>query len=61
MYDKPFMIIQSVFFQRYDSNCGKMHYLAMLKNSFKKFLDLDLSADDFQNLISSSCPKIHHW
>jgi len=27
------------FFQRYEPNCGKMPYLATLKNPSKKFLD----------------------
>jgi len=32
----------------------KMPYLAMLEESFKKFLDLDPEVDDFQNSTSSS-------
>jgi len=31
-----------------------MHYLAMLNNSFKKFLAPDPEADDFRNLINFS-------
>ena len=50
--------ISDHFFQRYESNCGKMSYFVMLKNPFKKFLDPDPEADDFQNLISSSLPTV---
>jgi len=35
------------FFQRYAPNCGKMPYFANFEESFKKFLDPDLQADDF--------------
>jgi len=34
-----------------------MPYVTMLKNSFKKFLDLDPDTDDFQNVINSSLYK----
>jgi len=42
--------------RRYKPNCGKMPYLAMLKNLSKIFLDpgADPEADNFENLISSS-------
>jgi len=34
-----------------------MPYLAILKNSYKKVLDLNPKTDDFQNLISSVLSK----
>ena len=40
--------------QWYKPNCGKMSYLAMLKNPTKKFLDPGLQSDDFQNSMSFS-------
>jgi len=40
--------------RRYKPNCGKMPYLALLKNPSKKFLALDPEADDFQNAIAST-------
>jgi len=39
--------------RRYEPNCGKMPYLAMLKNPSKKFLDPNPEADDFQTLVNS--------
>jgi len=41
-------------FQRYEPNCGKILYLAVLK-ILKKSLDPNSEADDFQNLTSISC------
>jgi len=37
-------------FHRYEPNCGKMPCLAVLKPTFKKFLDPDADANDLQNL-----------
>jgi len=45
------------FIQRYEPECGKMPYLAMLKNPSKNFLEVDPEADDIPNLISSSWSK----
>jgi len=41
-------------FQRYEPNCAKMIYVIILKNPFKKFLDLYPDAEDLLNLTSSS-------
>jgi len=48
-----FMEILQVF-QRCEPNSEKMPYLAKFVESMKKFLDLDLDADEVENLISSS-------
>jgi len=41
------------FFQRYEASCGQMSYLRMVKNLSGNSC-LQIHADDFQNLISSS-------
>jgi len=46
------MKIPSIFFQRYEPNCGKMPYLAML-NILQRFPD----ADDFQYSLGTFLPR----
>ena len=48
--------------QRYEPHCGKMPYLALLKNPLKIPGSADPEADDIQNLSSSSlCTDTSLW
>ena len=49
------------FLWRYKPNCGKNALSRSVEESFKKFLDPVLEADDFQNLISSFHVHRYIW
>jgi len=51
------MNIRSFFPQMYELNCGKNALYRNVEKSFKKFLDPDPGADDFQNLTSPFLSK----